>query len=136
MKKFLRYPKFLLLHFILVFATFVYFSIIKPIDQIVTYQQDSATVVSCASKTFHNGTLYIPVAQTTNGAVIMGNVFSSNSGCVGQINAKLTALANPKDKNDGVILTLGQFGVLPLKFSIFTAIFLFARHVNQTRELK
>lgn len=74
---------------------FIYFSAIKPIEQLITYQRESARIVSCASSTSRNSTRYAPVVQTASGILITGKVYASNSACVDQINDKVTVLVNP-----------------------------------------
>ena len=134
LRKLFSFPGFLLLPFILLFISFVYFTAVKPIWQFITYHRESATIISCASKTSRNGARYAPVAQTESGVHITGKVFASNSGCISQINDQVTVLLSPNDKTDCVIFTFGQFGVLPLAFIIFSGLFFYARHLNKKRK--
>jgi len=133
-KKLFSYPDFLLLPFILLFVVFIYAAVAKLIWQLTTYQRESATIVSCASMHSRSGTRYAPVAQTENGTHITRKVFASNSGCISQVNNTVSVLVNPNDKTDRVILTLGQFWILPLAFIIFSTLVFLARHLNVRRK--
>ncbi len=136
MKKILGYSITGLLSLAIIFCLVLtlYLTMIKPIWHLVSYHQKPATIVSCATKSFsRGGTRYTPVAQTQDGAEVMGNVFwGSKASCESQIGNNVSVLINPGNYTEGDILSISQFGFFPAIFIcvlllIFTGIW-FKKH--------